>query len=82
VVFRIAGALLCTAPLILHPTAGLAATKDDEFAALKSELAATQTELAATREAFDYRLRLTWSDDATTHAFHESYFGPRCPANS
>ena len=21
-------------------------------------------------------------DDATTHAFHESYFGPRCLANS
>jgi hypothetical protein len=79
VVFRIAGAVLCAAPLILHPTAGLAATNDDELAAMKSELAATKSELAATRDALGRVERRLDELESSAAAPAGAAAGPRIP---
>jgi len=77
--FRLVGVLLCAAPLILHPTVGLAATKDDELAAMKSELAATKHELAATRDALTNVERRLDELESSAAVPAQAQSGPRIP---
>ena len=78
-VFRLVGVLFCAAPLILNPTAGLAATKDNELAAMKSELAATKHELAATRDALTKVERRLDELESSSAAPAQALAGPRIP---
>lgn len=77
--FRLVGALLCAAPLILHASAGLAASRDDELAAVKSELAATKHELAATRDALGKVERRLDDLESSAAAPAQALSGPRIP---
>lgn len=77
--FRFVRALLCAAPLILHPPVALAASRDDELAAVKSELAETKHELAATRDALSKVERRLDELESSTAAPAQAVAGPRIP---
>jgi hypothetical protein len=81
--FRLAGAALCAATLVLFPMTGTSAVQDDELRAVKSELATTQQELAATREALARVERRLDELESSTAVPASAASGPRiAPVNA